>query len=123
MGKYIAGRLGKEITEIDQALLTAPETREKTGELLFVTATDGNHGRGVAWTAKMLGQKAVVLMPKGSAPERLDNIRALGAEAWITDRNYDESVELAAQYAAEHGGVLVQDTAWDGYEEMPLWII
>ena len=123
LGKYIAGRLGKEITEIDQALLTAPETREKTGELLFVTATDGNHGRGVAWTAKMLGQKAVVLMPKGSAPERLDNIRALGAEAWITDRNYDESVELAAQYAAEHGGVLVQDTAWDGYEEMPLWIM
>ena len=58
--------------------ITSEETRRKLGEITFVTATDGNHGRGVAWTAHILGQKVVVYMPKGSVQERLENIRRLG---------------------------------------------
>ena len=101
----------------------APEVREKLGELTFVTATDGNHGRGVAWAARQLGHKSVVYMPKGSAQERLDNIRAQGAQAEITDLNYDDAVRLAEQMGKEHGWILVQDTAWPGYEEIPAWIM
>ena len=91
--------------------------------MTFVTATDGNHGRGVAWTCQKLGVKSVVYMPKGSAQERLENIRKLGAEASITDFNYDDAVRLAASRQDEFGWVLVQDTAWEGYEKIPTWIM
>lgn len=123
IGNYIARKLGWGTDALSFAALTAPEVRAAVGELCFVTATDGNHGRGIAWTAAQLGQRSVVFMPKGSAPERLDHIRALGAEATITNCNYDDSVRLALAYAEEHGGVFVQDTAWEGYEEIPGWIM
>lgn len=91
--------------------------------ITFITATDGNHGRGVAWTARVLGQKSVVYMPKGSAAERLENIRAQGAQAKITQYNYDDTVRMAARDAEENGWVLVQDTAWPGYETIPTRIV
>lgn len=119
---------GKETPDKDMQVLsfseiTSEETRRKLGGITFVTATDGNHGRGVAWTAHMLGQKAVVYMPRGSVQERLENIRRLGAEAEITDMNYDDTVAFAARQAEEKGWVLIQDTAWEGYEEIPAWIM
>ena len=123
MGNYLAGRLGKPLSETGYAVLTAPETREALGDITFITATDGNHGRGVAWTAGTLGQKSVVHMPKGSAAERLNNIRAAGARADIIDGNYDDAVRLSRQEAAENGWVIVQDTSWEGYEEIPGWIM
>jgi len=123
IGSYLAGKLGKDISELSFAQLTAPETTEQLGELTFVTATDGNHGRGVAWTANQLGQKSVVYMPKGSAPERLANIRAEGSDASITELNYDDAVRLAGRQAQEQGWVLVQDTAWEGYEDIPTRIM
>lgn len=89
----------------------------------FVTATDGNHGRGVAWAARVLGQRAVVYMPRGSALERLENIRAQGAEAEIIDMPYDDVVRYARRQAEEHGWVLTQDTAWPGYTEIPTRIM
>lgn len=85
----------------------------------FVTATDGNHGRGVAWMARQMGQKAVVYLPEGTAKSRLHNILAEGADAYITDLNYDDAVRLAASKEKEEGWILVQDTAWDGYERIP----
>ncbi len=71
IGNYIAKKLGAGIEELPYDRLTSPEIKEKIGQITFVTATDGNHGRGIAWTANRLGQKAVVYMPKGSAMERL----------------------------------------------------
>jgi diaminopropionate ammonia-lyase len=62
-------------------------------------------------------------MPKGSSEIRLNNIRKEGSEASITDLNYDDTVRLASQKAKENGWVLVQDTAWDGYEKIPTWIM
>ncbi len=94
-----------------------------TTKMTFTTATDGNHGRGVAWAANQLGQNAVVYMPKGAADERVNNIRALGAECIVTDMNYDDTVRLAIKNAAEHGWKVVQDTAWEGYTEIPTWIM
>ena len=118
--EFMAGLNKKELT---LERLLAPDVKELLGQRTFVTATDGNHGRGVAWTAQRLGHKAVVFMPKGTAAERLENIRSLGAEASITDVNYDDTVRLARQYAAEHQGIVVQDTSWEGYEEVPLHIM
>ena len=119
----IGRRIGKEITELSAESILSKETKEKIGDITFVTATDGNHGRGVAWTANQLGQKSVVYMPKGSAMERLENIRKEGAEADIMDMNYDEAVRLAQKMAEEKEWIVVQDTAWEGYEDIPRWIM
>lgn len=123
IGNYLAKRLGKSITEMPYKKLVSGEIKRELGDITFVTATDGNHGRGVAWTAKQLQQKSVVYMPKGSAEERLMNIRAEGADASITDLNYDEAVRLANSQAEQKGWVMVQDTAWEGYEDIPGWIM
>ena len=123
LGRVIAERLGCALEDLPYERLVSAETRERLGELTFVTATDGNHGRGVAWAAQRLGQRCVVYMPRGSARERLENIRVLGAEATITEYCYDDAVRLAARHAAERGWVLVQDTAWPGYETVPGWIM
>ncbi|MBR5536275.1 MAG: diaminopropionate ammonia-lyase [Clostridia bacterium] len=123
LGRYIAKTLGEDIEHLPANRILSEEVREKLGQLTFVTATDGNHGRGVAWTANQLGQKSVVYMPKGSARERLNNIRAEGADASITDMNYDDAVRLADKHAREYGWVMVQDTAWEGYTDIPLWIM
>lgn len=88
-----------------------------------ITATDGNHGRGVAWSARKFGLKSIVYMPKGTAKERLDNILALGADASITELSYDEAVDKAERDAKEKGYALVQDTSWEGYEEIPTIIM
>ena len=123
MANVLARRLGRPLAELGFADLAGPGARAQLGTMSFVTATDGNHGRGVAWTARQLGQKAVVYMPAGSAAERLENIRRLGAEASIRDGNYDDTVRFAASQAERHGWILVQDTAWEGYTEIPRWIM
>ena len=123
MAKYLAKILNMDINDLPYDKLISDDIREKLGDITFVTATDGNHGRGVAWTANRLKQKSVVYMPKGSSLIRLENIRKEGADASITDMNYDDAVRLAAKYADEHNGVVIQDTAWEGYEEIPAWIM
>ncbi|WP_346234781.1 diaminopropionate ammonia-lyase [Lysinibacillus telephonicus] len=119
IGHYLAERLNINLADLTYDKLVSPEVRETLGELTFITATDGNHGRGVAWTAKQLKQKSVVYMPKGSSEERLNHIKSEGAEASITDINYDDAVRLAAEHADKNNWVLVQDTAWENYEEIP----
>ncbi|MCC5438374.1 diaminopropionate ammonia-lyase [Clostridium botulinum] len=123
MGKYLAKRLGKDISELSYEKLNSEDARKKLGDITFITATDGNHGRGVAWTATQLNQKSIVYMPKGSSLTRLENIRKEGAKASITEFNYDDAVRLAASEAKENGWIMVQDTAWEGYEEIPTWIM
>ena len=124
MGRYIAKEMGKDVSEMNYAYLTSQKFLDEFGQATFFTATDGNHGRGVAWAANKLGQKSVVHMPKGSTKTRFDNIAKEGAKVTIEEVNYDDCVRMAAAEAAEtEHGVIVQDTAWDGYEEIPAWIM
>ncbi len=123
IGKYLSQKLGKDMSELPFNVLISDEVKKQLGDVTFVTATDGNHGRGVAWVANKLRQKSVVYMPKGSAQMRFDAIAREGADVTITDLNYDDAVRLANKGAEEHGWIMVQDTAWDGYEEIPLWIM
>ena len=124
IARYIGEETGKDISELPYSVLTSQELRDKFGTATFYSATDGNHGRGVAWAANKLHQKSVIIMPKGSTVTRLNHIKAENAEAWISDVNYDECVRQAAKLAekTEHG-VMVQDTAWEGYEKIPAWIM
>lgn len=124
IANYIAEETGKDVADLGYDTLTSQKLKDEFGQATFFTATDGNHGRGVAWAANKLGQKAVVLMPKGSAKSRFDNIAKEGAKVTIEDVNYDECVRMANQMAEEtEHGVMVQDTAWEGYEKIPTWIM
>ena len=123
IGRYLAEKLGKDISEISCKELCSDEVRQQLGDITFTTATDGNHGRAVAWAARQLKQKAVVYLPKGSDPVRLKHIQDCGAEASITDSNYDDAVRLSEKKAEENGWIIVQDTAWTGYEDIPTWIM
>lgn len=124
MANYIADELGKGVADLTYDVLTSDKLRAEFGQATFFTATDGNHGRGVAWAANKLGQRSVVLMPKGSTQTRLENIQKENATVTIEEVNYDECVRMANKMAEEtENGVMVQDTAWDGYEKIPTWIM
>lgn len=118
LGRLLARKLDMDIADID--LKTVSSRFEKP--MVFATATAGNHGTGVAWAARSMGQKAMVYMPKGSPRSAVNRIRGLGADCIVTDVNYDDTVRLANRTAEDNGWELVQDTAWDGYEEIPTWI-
>jgi len=121
---FIAQTIGVPVWELDYTAFTSPETKKKLGEFVFYATTDGNHGRAVAWAAKQIGQKSIIYMPRGCPPVRLENIKREGAEAYITESNYDDTIRFTAELAAKTpGGVIVQDTAWDGYEDIPGWIM
>lgn len=124
IARYMAQQLHKDVSEIPYNVLTSAKLKEEFGQATFFTATDGNHGRGIAWAANKLGQKCVVRMPKGTTQTRLQNIAKENAEVTIEDLNYDDCVRMAAKEAenTEHG-IMVQDTAWEGYEEIPTWIM
>lgn len=121
----IAKYLGKQLNLTRDELTFSRIVAEKSNydHLTFVTATDGNHGRAVAWSAQLFGCKSVVYLPKDSSLARLEAIRHYGAEASITPLNYDDTVLYAAQKAQEEGWILLQDTSWDGYEEIPTHIM
>ena len=124
LGSFIAKTSGRPVWECGYDYLTSPEAKRSLGEFTFYAATDGNHGRAVAWAAAQIGQKSVIYMPKGCPLARLENIRNEGAEAYITDGNYDETIRLTASIAAgQPQSAIVQDTAWEGYEDMPRWIM
>jgi len=96
---------------------------EKGEQPTLVTATDGNHGRAVAWTARQLDCPAVVYMPRGSADARVEAIRAEGAEVQVLDCLYEGCVDTAEQEAKVRRWWLVQDTARPGYTSVPRWIM
>ena len=124
MARYIAQKMGKDVSELPYNVLVSKKLKDEFGQATFFSATDGNHGRGVAWAANKLGQKCVIFMPKGTTETRLKNIQAEGATATIEEYNYDECVRMAAEAASKvENGVVVQDTAWEGYEEIPAWIM
>lgn len=93
--------------------------------LRLVAATDGNHGRAVARMARLIGVEARIHVPRGLTTASLNGIRSEGAELVESDLGYDEVVALAASDSAGDGerSVHIQDTAWQGYEEIPQWIV
>jgi diaminopropionate ammonia-lyase len=91
--------------------------------LVFVTATDGNHGRAVARMARLVGAPAQVFVPAVTRPPVIAAIAGEGAEVTRVAGSHDEAVAVAATWARDHPGAeLVQDTAWPGYEQVPAWI-
>ncbi|SFS15621.1 diaminopropionate ammonia-lyase [Microbacterium sp. cf046] len=103
---------------VDRALSAAPARAR------VVTATDGNHGRAVARFSLLAGRSARIFIPRGGVhPHAVQAILDEGAQVVEVDGTYDDAVAAAARSAARHRDVLVQDTAWDGYEQVPAWIV
>jgi len=123
MARLLADNLGREINTVTDEYLTSHDVKEKINAIVFVSATDGNHGRAVAWCAARLGCKSVIYLPKGAAVFRVQAIQNQGAETQVTDLNYDDAVRLATRKASENGWTLMQDTAMPGYEQIPAWIM
>lgn len=127
-GIYALARAAGEVLGLAGPLtwerLQTPAARQALAGVEFVTATDGNHGRGVAWAARRLGCRAHVYLPAGSVPARAQAILDAGAvEAEILPLSYDDTVAHAARLAREKGWRLIQDTSWPGYEDVPAWIV
>ncbi len=89
----------------------------------FCTATDGNHGRAVAWFAHLIGQRSVIYIPSCAVKARIDNIRKEGAEVVVVDGSYDETVCRMARDAESQGWHVISDTSYEGYTEIPSWIM
>ncbi|AKN31785.1 diaminopropionate ammonia-lyase [Clostridium carboxidivorans P7] len=123
IGKHLSQKLGKDISELPFSALKSEKVKSELGNLIFATTTDGNHGRGVAWMAKQLGYKCIVYMPKGSTQNRVNNIAEFDADVSVTDWNYDDTVRFTAEQASKNGWEVIQDTAWEGYTEVPTWIM
>ncbi|MCK4746298.1 MAG: diaminopropionate ammonia-lyase, partial [Bacteroidales bacterium] len=89
------------------------------GKYTFCTATDGNHGRSVAWAARRNNQKAVIYVPEHTAKARVKSIRKQRARVVVVKGDYDVTVLQAREDAQKHGYILIQDTSWEGYTEIP----
>ncbi|HTJ40164.1 MAG TPA: pyridoxal-phosphate dependent enzyme [Dactylosporangium sp.] len=105
------------------AVHRAVERAQGPGPLTIVTATDGNHGRAVARFARHLGHRAEIFVPRTIPPAAVHAITAEGAAVTRIAGDYDAAVHAAARESGRCGALLVQDTAWPGYEEVPGWIV
>ncbi|MCL1912850.1 MAG: diaminopropionate ammonia-lyase [Eubacteriaceae bacterium] len=91
---------------------------------VFATASDGNHGYGLAWAANIFGCKSTVFLPAGTVESRISAIDSIpNGKAVLTTVGYDETVNHAKEYAQSSGAVLVQDTSFEGYEDVPKLIM
>ena len=90
-----------------------------TDGLTVSCATDGNHGRAVAWGARRAGIQAVIYIHDGVSEGRADAIRSFGATVVREGYNYDASVRASAEAARANGWQIVSDTSWPGYEDVP----
>jgi diaminopropionate ammonia-lyase len=117
--------LCRRVPGIEQRWETLDDLREAIsplGDVTFVAATDGNHGRAVAHMASLLGQRAHILVPAGMAQARIEAIEGEGATVEIVDGTYDDAIARSARMASETH-LVISDTSWDGYEEVPRDVI
>ncbi len=123
MYRSLKTMLGLDELEIPLSELTSPEFKEKVGDLTFASATDGNHGRGVAWSAKAMGFRSVIYVHKHTSQARIRSIESNGAEVVVVDGTYDDAVRQVIEDAQKNGWVVISDTAWEGYEDVPRWVM
>ena len=121
--KLIQKRLGLEDQELTFADLTDGSTKEKLGDITFAAATDGNHGRGVAWSAAQMGFKSVIYVHKLTSQGRIRAIEKSGARVVVVNGNYDDAVRQVYADAQQNGWEVVSDTSWEGYEDIPKWVM
>lgn len=121
--QQIKRRLGLQDQELSFPDLMGGAVRKKLGPLVFAAATDGNHGRGVAWSATRMGFESVIYVHKLTSRERIQAIEHNGGKVVIVDGNYDDAVRQVYRDAQQNGWEVISDTAWEGYEDIPQWVM
>ncbi len=121
--RFIQEKLGLAGEDTPFNYLRSPEVKEKLGDITFASATDGNHGRGIAWAAKKLGFKCVIYVHSETSVRRIDAIKSNGAVVKVVDGNYDDAVDQIIIDAKKHGWDIISDTSWDNYTTIPTWIM
>ena len=121
--QFLRKRLGIRDRELTVSELKSDKVRAQLGEICFATATDGNHGRGVAWAAMELGFQSVVYVHERTSKPRIRAIEEYGAQVKVIPGTYDDAVRAVTRDAAIHGWQIISDTAWEGYEDIPLWVM
>lgn len=116
LARELTRTLGAEPATSD---IRAGHYRESTRELTVLTATDGNHGRSVAWGAQRFGCRCRIYMHEHVSETRADAVRAYGAQVVRVAGTYDDAVRRAAADADAHGWHAVADTGWEGYADVP----
>ena len=115
----VADRLGMSADGLSFGDISSDAVRTRLRGSVFTAATDGNHGRALAWAARQLGCKAVIYVPKNTTRARIEAIESFGAEVSVLGGNYDDTLRAVVAQAAKHGWIHVQDQAWKGYEDIP----
>lgn len=123
VAKAAAKRLNMNLQDIDFEYLKSAEAKEKLGDLVFAAASDGNHGKSVAWAANQFNQESIVYMPKGTVQDRITAIEELGGKVIVTDMNYDGCVSTVNSLGKEKGWVVILDTAAEGDPEVAGWVM
>ena len=95
---------------------------QRKGPLTVASATEGNHGRAVAWAAGQLGLESVIFIRSNAAPARIEKIRKAGATVELVEGSYEDAVRRCAETSAARGWQVVSDTGYPGYLEIPGWI-
>ena len=121
--QFIRSQLGLDGEDLTYDELVSEATRAKIGDITFATATDGNHGRGVAWGASKLHCNAVIYVHKDTSIARIRAIEAYGAEVRVVNGNYDDAVHQASIDAEANGWQVISDTSWEGYTDIPSWVM
>lgn len=117
VSRVLCKKLGVSLEDIEFEYFLRPEIHEKIKDIVLIAATDGNHGKGLAYAAKLLGCKCHIYMPNQTVEARVKAIEDLGAKVVVTEYNYDGTLKLVIDKAAEMGWCHVQDQAWEGYTE------
>lgn len=121
--RFIQERLGLSDKDMNYKHLISPEVKNQLGDITFASATDGNHGRGIAWAAQKLGHKCVIYVHSETSKRRIDAIRSYNATVRIIEGTYDDAVRQIVVDATKHGWEIISDTSWEGYHQVPSWIM
>ncbi|MCG8568876.1 MAG: diaminopropionate ammonia-lyase [Spirochaetes bacterium] len=121
--RFIQEKLGLKDGQMTYDYLISDEVRNKLGEITFASATDGNHGRGIAWAASKLRHKSMIYVHSETSQPRIDAIKSYGATVKVIDGNYDDAVRQIVVDAEKNGWEIVSDTSWEGYTTVPMWIM
>ncbi|KAJ5994423.1 hypothetical protein N7451_010147 [Penicillium sp. IBT 35674x] len=109
--------------ESDKTTLEELSSKAQASSVSLVTASEGNHGRALAYMARLLGIQAEIFVPRSMSEETRHRIASEGAKVSVVQGTYDEAVSHASSKKCDGKVLLIQDTAFEGYEDVPAWIV
>lgn len=119
--RFICQKLDRP--QLTFAELMSDEIRMRLGDITFASATDGNHGKGLAWAAQKLRFSCIIYVHKQTSLARIKAIAEYGADVRIVNGNYDDAVRECEKDAQVNGWQVISDTSWPGYEDIPRWVM